>query len=83
MNLTSKMMVVVALLGTFGAIETAAAAGDPTSGRLAQREYKKCEKFSKRVLNAGLAQANGNRAKIDSAYRHYYGNIARCRARFL
>ena len=83
MNLSSKMMVVVALLGTFGAIETAAAANDPTSGRLAQREYKKCENFSKRVLNAGLAQANGDRRKIDAAYRHYYGNISRCRARFL
>ncbi len=83
MKLSAKMMVAVAMLGALGTIETASAAGDPTSGRLAQREYNKCVKFSKTVLQAALASSNGNRAKINSAYNHYFGNVQRCRTRFL
>ncbi len=71
------------LPATLGAINSASAASDPTSGRLAQREYKKCEKFSKTILQAALSQSKGDRTKINSAYSHYYGDIQRCRARYL
>ena len=86
MKLSTKFKVAIAVLGAlpvaFGAVNGAFAADDPTSGRLAQREYQKCVDFSKRVLQAALASSKGDRDKINSAYAHYQGNERRCRARY-
>lgn len=83
MKLSNTLKIAVVMLGAFGAAGTATAADDPTSGRLGQREYQKCVNFSKTVLQAALSQSGGDRNKINSAYAHYRGNVARCRARFL
>ena len=87
MKLSSKFKIAVvafgALSAAFGTASTAFAADDPTSGRLAQREYQKCVKFSKTVLQAALSSSKGDRTKIDAAYSHYFGNVQRCKARYL
>ena len=83
MKLSSNLKIAVVMLAAFGTISGASAASDPTSGRLGQREYQKCVNFSKTVLQAALSQSGGDRAKINSAYSHYYGNVERCRSRFL
>lgn len=85
MKLTTALKLATVVLGTLPAtltaLESAAAQDDPTAGR--NRGYQSCKAFSKRVLAAGIQQSDGNRAKIDAAYRHYFGNIERCKARHL
>ena len=82
MKLSNTLKIAVVMLGAF-AIAGPATAADPTSGRLKQREYQKCVNFSKTVLQAALSQSGGDRNKINSAYAHYQGNVARCRAQYL
>lgn len=85
MNLSTNLKVAAVLLGTLPAtlfaMEAAVAQDDPTAGR--NRGYQQCKDFSKRVLHAALTQSKGDRGKINAAYRHYYGNIQRCKARYL
>ena len=84
-NLKIAAVVIGALPVALGTMNSAQAAGDPTSGRIEvrQREYNKCVNFSKRVLGAALSQSKGDRKKINAAYAHYFGNVERCRKAFL
>lgn len=89
MKLTNSLKIAafVATALTVASAGMASAQVDPTQGRIdarkqaaAQAEFVKCREFSRRVLGAALNQANGNQAKRAAAYRHYRGNIQRCRA---
>ena len=85
-NTTAAVLGIVALHIAFATINTAHAAGDPTQGRIQNRQaqnqakYHKCARFALRVYQGGLSQAGDNSAKIRAARSHYSANMARCRA---
>ncbi len=62
-----------------------AQAGDPTAGRINNREraakrakYQQCASFSIRVMQGCYSQAQGNPQKQKSCQQHYQGNVVRC-----
>lgn len=62
-----------------------AQAGDPTAGRINNREkaakqakYQQCASFSIRVMQACYSQAQGEPQKQKSCQQHYQGNVVRC-----
>ncbi|MGI9404819.1 MAG: hypothetical protein ACR2O4_00485 [Hyphomicrobiaceae bacterium] len=83
MKLSTNLKIAAVILGTLpaalGTINSASAADDPTSSRI-NRDYQKCVKFSKRVLQSAVSRSNGDRAKINAAYAHYRSNTQRCRS---
>ena len=85
MKLSTTLKIAAVILSTMPAtlstLESAVAQDSPTAGR--NRGYQNCKAISKRILRAGIEQSRGDRAKIDAAYSHYFGNVQRCRDRFL
>ncbi len=94
MKLTKTLTVAALLMGALPTIaatgSSVAAAKDPTSGRveqrqqqIAQKKFQRCKQASLRAYNHTVRKANGDEVRIKQASRYYVKNVAGCRARYL